>query len=72
MRRPKKGPNKRPPKAGTVTIQNKANNKFIKVLSTDSTERFDEIGELVKQKLLKWSHFFDNTHYYLILKKKKR
>ena len=76
MARVKKGPKKRPPKLGNVTTVKKAAKTYIQVLSTESDEKFNTIGELVNQKKLKWSHCSTEnsitTHYYLILKTTKK
>jgi hypothetical protein len=61
--------NKRPPKIKSMT---EPNSRYIKVLSTESVDRFNEMGELINQKKVKWSFYkIENSigiHYYLKLK----
>lgn len=61
--------NKRPPK---VKPANETDSKYIKVLSTESVEKFKEMGELINKKKVKWSYYkVENSfgvHYYLKLK----
>jgi hypothetical protein len=61
--------NKRPPKTKLVDA---STSKFIKVLATESEERFKEMGDLINQKKIKWMYYkIENTigvHYYLKLK----
>ena len=49
----------------------KDNNKYVKVLCTESSETFREVGERVGRKELKWSYYSTENsigvHYYLIL-----
>jgi len=75
MGRLKKGPTKRPPKLGDVKVVKKATRAYVKVLSNESEEKFNEIGLLVHQKKLKWAYSLTEnlitTHYYLILKNTK-
>lgn len=75
MARVKKGPNKRPPKLGSVEKIKTGTKTYVKLLSTDSIEKFNEVGELVNKKKLKWAYYvIENkigVHYYLILKKRK-
>jgi hypothetical protein len=75
MGRIKKGPNKMPPKLGNLVTVKKATKAYVQVLSTESEEKFKEIGALVNQKKLKWAYYTNEnsigTHYYLILKNQK-
>lgn len=46
-------------------------NKYVKVLTTESSDVFKNIGDRVSKKELKWSHYSTENsigvHYYLIL-----
>lgn len=63
---------KRPPKFEKT--DNKES-RYIKVLSTESVDKFEEIGKLVKEKKIKWVfHKIENSvgvHYYLKTDKNK-
>ena len=72
MAKPRKTTNKRPPRIGSTKLET-VSKKYLKVSTSESIERFKEIGLLVSQKKLKWLHFKNENgvgiHYYLILKK---
>jgi hypothetical protein len=61
--------NKRPPK---VKLGDNNTTRFIKVLSTESEEKFKEMGELINNRKIKWMYYkIENSigvHYYLKLK----
>jgi hypothetical protein len=73
----KKGGKKLPPKVKEVILkpEKKAKkldeNKYIKISSSEPSEKFKEFGERVQRKELKWAYFATENsigmHYYLIL-----
>jgi hypothetical protein len=65
----KTGLNKRPPKLKSTASKE---SKYIKLLSTDPIEKFDEMGELIQKRKIKWAYYkledSVGVHYYLKLK----
>lgn len=63
-----------PPRNKSV-LPKKPNLMYFKVYDDESTERFEEVGKMVKDKKLKWAyHAIDNgkgCHFYRIIKIKK-
>lgn len=61
--------NKRPPK---VKLADNTTSRYIKVLSTESEDKFKQMGELINKKMIKWLYYkIENSvgvHYYLKLK----
>lgn len=76
VKKKSKGTQRRPPRVKDGIIKkvkiggkNYDEHKFLMLHSSESTERFEEVGELVKKKRLKWVSYDSELqmHYYLKL-----
>lgn len=71
----KKGLNKRPPRKEQSQIRKPATNGHVKIYADEPLERFEEIGVLVEQGLLKWVYYSNEEkigfHCYKQIQKKK-